>query len=307
MEPTKKSFWQKPENWMSLMVGGGLVAGAGYALLVMLPLLITMATNVIVLGAMIAAIVAAFAFIVEQRTMIGYMWRGAMRWVTGWFVELDPIGIMRTYTEKLEKHLYNLEEQVKNLRIQVRSCNERIESNTEKYNKAMALAAAAKRAGNDVQFQIHANEAGLRDRSNKNLTKTRDQAQKIMDLLDNIRGKCEAKIAMLKSEIDVAVEERAQMSAMTSAISSARSIVIGNPDDRAIFERSLEAKAEAYARDMGDLDDFVATSKSFIESADLQNGVFQEEALRKLTALENKPIIQSVDRLPIMDKVKVNA
>lgn len=307
-EMVRKSFWSKPENYMGTLIGGGLLAAGGYALMVILPILITMATNVIVLGAMIAAIVAAFAFIVEQRTMIGYMWRGAMRWITGWFVELDPIGIMKTYAEKLEKHMFNLEEQIKNLRIQIRSCDERINKNQEKYDNSMRLAQSAKRMGNDVQFQIYANEAGVRERMNKNLAKSRDQARKIMELLDNIRGKCEVKVGMLKSDIEGAIEERDTLAAMSSAINSARSIVSGNPDDRALFEASLEARAEAYARDMGNLDDFVATTKSFIESADLENGVFQQEALRKIEAMENKPIIlPAPERAPIMVKGKVNA
>lgn len=299
----KKSFLQKPENWMGLLIGGGLAAGAVYGLMAILPILITLASNVILLGAMVAFIIATLAFVVEQRTMITYMWRGLMRKITGFFVELDPIGIMKTYIERLGKHVYNLEEQIKKLRIQIRAVEEKINKSTSKYNYAMKIAEEAQRQGNESEFEVRTTEAGLHQQSINNLTKTRDEAQLILDILDDVKLKCSNKIRTMSSEVEVLSEEREINRAMSNAISSARSILAGNPDERAQYEIGLEKCTEQYARDIGDFEDFLHNTQSFIDSANLESGVFKADALKKIEAMRNKPLLTQKSTIePIMSK-----
>src|ERR1700739_2350063 len=83
-----KTFWERPEGVTGQIVGVSLIAGAGYLLYKLLP-----------------AIIAMLYVITDRRfwRLGSYLYRNMMRKITQVFVEIDPIGVMRTYVSELEK------------------------------------------------------------------------------------------------------------------------------------------------------------------------------------------------------------
>ena len=41
----------------------------------------------------------------KMRALVSYLYKSIMRWVTGVFVTIDPIGILKNYIEDLEDNL----------------------------------------------------------------------------------------------------------------------------------------------------------------------------------------------------------
>ena len=93
-----KNFWQRPEGTAGKVV---LVLGAAavaYGFVQILPFLIAAATDTLHLAALIGAILV-FLFIVTDkrvRTLASLMFQSVMRYLTGLFIELDPIGILKS-------------------------------------------------------------------------------------------------------------------------------------------------------------------------------------------------------------------
>ena len=102
-----KSFWSRPEGTTGAIFGLAILAGVGYLIASNITFLIGLAANTLTLALMIVALVALLYMVLDpkMRTLIWYMYKSVMRWVTGMFVTIDPIGILKNYIEDLEDNL----------------------------------------------------------------------------------------------------------------------------------------------------------------------------------------------------------
>ena len=69
---------------------------------------------------------------------------------------------------------------------------------------------------------------------------------------------------------------------------SAMSIIKGDADKRAMFDQALEHVADDVANKVGEMEQFMELSSDFMNSIDLQNGVFEEQGLKMLEEYEKK-------------------
>ena len=89
-----------------------------------------------------------------------------------------------------------------------------------------------------------------------------------------------------KDQVKMKEEERKAIRASHSAMKSAMSIISGNADKRAMFDQALEVIADDVAMKVGEMERFMEMSSSFMDSVDLQNGVFEEQGLQMLEEWE---------------------
>ena len=66
------------------------------------------------------------------------------------------------------------------------------------------------------------------------------------------------------------------------------SVIQGDPDQRAMFDMAMESITEDVANKVGEMERFMEVSANFMDSVDLQNGVFADEGLRMLEEWERK-------------------
>lgn len=286
MENKTKKFWQKPENYASIAIGGSLAIFAGWGLMTILPALILLATNTIILGVMVVGIASVCIAAWENRTLIRYSWKSIMRWLAGRVIEMDPIGIMRNYALDLKGHLGNMEDQIKNLRVQMRHLQERITANDTEYQHCMQMADQARQQSNHAIFTVQSRQAGRLETSNNQLKDVFAKMEQTLAILTKFHTNSECMIQDLEGEIKVQSEKREALFAASSAMASARSIMIGQPDQRALFDQALEITANDYAQRVGEIEDFMSTSATLIQTADLQNGVYEAETMKKLEAMD---------------------
>jgi hypothetical protein len=71
-------------------------------------------------------------------------------------------------------------------------------------------------------------------------------------------------------------------------MTSAMSVISGDPDKRAMFDRAMEVVADDVANKVGEMERFMDMSANFMNSVDLQNGVFEEEGLKMLEKFEKE-------------------
>src|SRR6202022_3642494 len=126
-----KNFWQRPEGTVGkvVLVLGGIAVAYGFVQL--LPFLIAAATDTLRLAVLIGAILV-FLFIVTDkrvRTLSKLMFQSVMRYLTGLFIELDPIGILKNYIAEMKKNLGVMDEQLGNLNGSIRTLQNQIDTN----------------------------------------------------------------------------------------------------------------------------------------------------------------------------------
>lgn len=291
---TTKSFWQRPEGTTGMLA----IAGGGVALWFALPTLIafiggmiTLVGQTIVLT-VLGCILFALLYIITNKkfqTLVSYMFKSAMRKVTGLFVEIDPIGIMKSYIGDLEVKREKLGDNRDKLRGQKTVLEKQIRENDQGYEHAMATAKVANDKGNTSQFSVQSRQAGRLEKLNKeSLKPLLLQLEVHLRALNKYYEVTGTVIEDLRNEVSAREIERKMILASHTAIKAAKAILAGGTDEKELFDQAMEFVVEDYGMKLGEIESFIENSAGFVDGLDIQNGVYEAEALKKLQEWEKK-------------------
>jgi hypothetical protein len=310
-----KSFWARPEGTTGML----FLAAAGVGLYAALPVLLTFMTGVVaLLGQTIAAVclalvLGALLYVITNKkvqTLVSYIFKSAMRKVTGAFVEIDPIGIMKSYIEDLIKKRTVMEESRDKLKGQLTVLERQINQNTTEYERAMATAQVAHSEGKQSAFSVNSRQAGRLEKLNKeSLGPLRLQMEVHLRALNKYYEVTGTVIDDLKNEVKAREIERKMILTSHSAMKAAKAILMGGTDQKELFDQAMEFVVEDFGMKMGEIDSFIENSKGFVEGLDMQNGVYEAEALKKLQAWENKAdsILLGNQKQQLLEQSTVNS
>jgi predicted nucleic acid-binding Zn-ribbon protein len=300
----EKSFWQRPEGVTGALFMLGLIVGGGILLNSTLPTLVTLAENTFYLSGMLAAL-AGIVFVVldpKARNLVWYAYTSLMRAITGMFVRIDPISILKSYVEELEDNLRNLSKQIGSLRGQMRQLKGTMDGNLAEIQKNMALAEQAKKKNDDKNLTLSARKAARLQEANAKYDVLYQKMEVLYRILTKMYENSEIVLEDTKDQVMLKQQEYQAIKASHSAIHSAMSILKGDPDQRAMFDSALEALADDIGKKVGEMERFMDTSRNLMASIDLQNGVFEDEGLRMLEEFEKQnPLLANT---PISTSVK---
>lgn len=292
-EPLKpKSFWSKPEGKTGAFFLVALAALAGFGVLSILPILGQLLQGTLSLAVMITVFVALLYMILDNRTrtLIWYMYKSAMRWITGLFIQIDPIAILKGYVEHLRKNLHEMERQINRLRGQMHKLREIIKNNQKEIKSNLQLASEAKTKKDDASMILKTRKAGRLQESNMRLEELDRKMEILYRVLTKMRENSHILAEDIQDQVMVKEQEQKAIHASNNAMKSAMSIISGDPDKRAMFDAAMEAITEDVANKVGEMENFMQMSSKFMESIDLQNGVFEEEGLKMLEKWEQEGV-----------------
>lgn len=287
-----KSFWEKPEGKTGMLFMGVGGAAALYFLYRVLPFLITIVENTLYLGILLAALGAVLymAFDPKVRNLISFMYKSMMRWITGMFIQIDPIGILKSYVSDLKNNLRKMNKQIAGLKGQMRKLKSIMEENNANINNNLKLANQAKKHNKKAIMILKSRKAGRLQESNIKLS----DLYKKMEILYRVLFKMYENSAILIEDVEdqvvVKEQERKAIRASHSAMKSAMNIISGNADKKEMFDRALEHIADDVSMKIGEMERFMEMSENFMNSVDLQNGVFEEEGLELLEKWEKEGV-----------------
>lgn len=289
-KPQIKSFWQRPEGVTGMIFLIGLLLGAGYLLFVGLPIIVAMTENVVYLSGLIMAFAALVYMVLDpkMRNLVGYIYKSVMRWITGLFVQIDPIGILKSYVEDLKKKLLNMNKQMNLLRGQMHKLKEMIVNNNREIKSNLNLASEAKATNNQSIMILKSRKAGRLQDSNLKFEDLYNKMEILYRVLNKMYQNGYVMVEDLDDQVAMKEQERKAILASNSAMKSAMSIINGDADKRIMFDMALEAIAEDVSHKVGEMERFMDVSDSFMKSIDLQNGVFEEEGLAMLEKWESE-------------------
>ena len=286
----KKSFWKRPEGVAGAIFLTALVAGGGFLLVKFMPFLLALAANTIYLVLMLMVLAALIYVILDpkMRNLIWFMYKSVMRSVTGAFVQIDPIGILKSYVEDLEDNLGKMSKQIGNLKGQMRKMSTLMEENGKEIDRNLKLASVAKQQENESQIVLATRKAARLQETNEKYAQLHGKMEILYRILDKMYKNSEILLEDTKDQVKLKEQERKAIRASHSAMKSAMSVISGDPDKRAMFDAALENIADDVASKVGEMERFMEMSASFMDSIDLQQGVFQEEGLKMLEEWEEK-------------------
>ena len=288
----KKSFWKRPEGLTGVLFLGAIILGAGYLIVSNLPFIIGLVSNTIYLAILLAVLAAVVYMVLDprMRNLVWYGYKSIMRSITGLFVQIDPIGILKSYVEDLEDNLSKMNKQINKLRGQMHKLKEIIFNNKKAIEDNLQLASKAKETNKQSMMILKSRKAGRLKESNMRLEDLYRKMEVLYRVLSKMYENSEILKEDIKDQVAVKEQERKAIHASHSAMKSAMNIISGNKDARHMFDMALEAIADDVSQKVGEMERFMDMSANFMDSIDLQNGVFEEEGLKMLEKWEQEGI-----------------
>ncbi len=289
-EVKKKSFWERPEGVTGMIFLTGLAIGGGYLLYSLWSILLGALSNVLSLTALLLALGAILYVVLDPkaRNLVWYFYKSVMRWITGIFVNLDPIGILKSYVEDLKENLRKMNRQISQLRGQMHKLREIIHNNKKDIQSNLELASKAKASDKRAVMILKSRKAGRLKESNMRLEDLYKKMEVLYRVLTRMYENSQILMEDIKDQVEVKEQERKAIHASHNAMKSAMSVISGDPDKRAMFDAAMEAVAEDVSKKVGEMERFMEMSSSFMDSVDLQNGVFEERGLKMLEEWEKE-------------------
>lgn len=295
MEDLKsKSFWQRPEGTTGMLVIGAAAVGLFFAAPALLGLVTTLTALVgqtlmlVVLGTALFLLMNII-FNKKVQILVRMGFKSVMRAITQRFVEIDPIGIMKNYVSMLNDKLEVMDQGRGKLRGQIKILQGKIRDADGKYENAMATMAVAQEKGMKGQMAIQGKQAGRMEKLSKaTLAPLLAMLEVHLRALNKYYEVTESVIEDTKNEVDAKQIEREAITASYSVLMTAKKILNGGTDEREMFDMAMESVVTDLGMKVGEIEGFLENSKGFIDGLDLQNGVYEANALAKLQEWEAK-------------------
>lgn len=291
----QKSFWKRPEGVTGTIFLLGLAGGLGY--LIYTGVLNVLFANILSLTLTLVAlgVILYLIFDPKMRNLIWYMYKSVMRWITGIFVNIDPVGVLKSYVEDLQDNILKMRKQIGVLRGQMRKIQGLMEKNEADINENLKLAKAAKQKENQQQFLLSSRKAGRLKDTNEKYRKLYQKMEVMYRILDKMHNNSEILLEDTKDQVKLKEQERKAIRASHSAMKSAMSVISGDPDKRAMFDMAMESIADDVANKVGEMERFMDMSAKIMDSVDLQNGIFEEEGMRMLEEWEKNSTLMLME------------
>ncbi len=281
-----KSFWKRPEGvtgTIFLIAILGALGALGFLAIANIGTILSIVITTLIIGS------ALFLAIDKKaRNLVWYMYKSAMRWITGLFIQLDPIAILKSYISELEGNLRKMNKQLNMLKGQMHKLKETIMINRKNINSNLEMASKAKESNERSKVILKSRKAGRLKESNVKL----EDLYKKMEVLYRVLNKMYENSHILKEDVKdqvmVKEQEYKAIKASNSAMKSAMSVISGDPDKRAMFDAAMETIADDVANKVGEMERFMEVSSGFMESIDLKNGIFEEEGMKMLEKWERE-------------------
>ncbi len=287
-----KNFWNKPEGFTGGLFILGLAGGLGYLVYKFLPTLVALTAHTLSLVSMLLVLGAIIYVILDPkaRNLVWYMYKSVMRWITGIFVNIDPIGILKNYVEDLRDNLGKMNKQIGRLRSQMHLLKEQIHNNAKQIDTSLSQAQQARDGNMESVMVLKSRQAGRLKESNLKLEDLYRKMQILYKVLERMYQSSEVMAEDITDQVKLKEQERAAIHASHSAMRSAMSVISGDKDQRALFDEALDVMADDISSKVGEMEQFMELSENFMSSVDLQNGIFEEEGLKMLEKWEKEGV-----------------
>ena len=287
-----KSFWKRPEGVTGALFMVGLIAGGAYLVAGSLAAILVFFGSLLgtITGIVLAAVLVFLLIDKRSRNLLWYSYKSIMRTITGLFVQLDPVSILKSYLDDMKKNLREMSKQIGSLRGQMRKLRNAIEQNNKDINTNMRQAQKAKQQKQESQMILKARKASRLRESNGKLEALYSKMEILYKVLRKMHQSSEIVYEDTKDQVKLKEQERKAIRASHSAMKSAMNIINGNSDRRYMFDMAMESLADDVANKVGEMERFMDVSTSFMDSIDLQNGVFEEQGLNMLKDWEEKSV-----------------
>lgn len=318
-----KNWWDSKPGTTGKIVIGAVLAALAVVIIADLGSIITYINSVVestislTIHAILLAILLSPIWSKRVNLLCRTSFRLAMRALTGIFVTIDPIGILRENVLEMKKRFEQFVQAVSQLagskqRLEAdidhnKSEIQRIKNLVDETNSQIdALKSKPRTMQNDLmgsrltmQLQNYKTDMGFKMQAITNESPILDQTNDMYEKMSRLKDLAEFKIQSLQSQADQYEQQRKMILASQKALGAANSIMRGDAQQLDLIDQTLEYLNTDAANTIGAMNDFNRFADKYIMDKDIQVGAASREADKLLAAMEGKMgITDGGDKVP---------
>jgi len=296
MEPTdsvtpkpKRTYWQRPEGKVGMGIMAGVGVAAAWGFYKILPALIALAENTLYLAGLVGvmAFIYCMLFVWDRpRTLFFYALQMISRWITGNFVELDPVSILMSFVKQMKQRRDVIQDRLGRIVGVKRMVQAKIDKSEKERQQALRLAAAARTQNMEDGLNAHAEIAARRSRDIEEYQSMLGQVESIEKLLHRVLRRADYHIQTAEDEANQLADKHTITGAVQSATTAAQGI-FGESDLAEVRDMAAERIRDDYEKRLGELQNLIDLT-DFDKAVDLQQMAFRQEGLAQLAEAERQ-------------------
>lgn len=303
-----KGYFSGPEGKVNAATWGGLALAALIIIWIMGgkigDYMVEGADNtmhLIVVGAIIALIGAA---LIDPKKRAWYVFRGIMRMLTSWFIELDPIGIRKSYVERLKAKQAKFVDAVGVVRGQLIGAQRDANNNAREYQQHSGLFQAAQKAG-DQRAQISNSKDMQRcEILGKQYAEAIGNLTKVQNVVVRYQEICADEIADKESDIRFREKQLKLAKATRSISDSIRGVLHGLPE-KDMYDEAGNVLDDIYDQTLGEFDNVLDLTKDILSNANLSDAAALQSALAKFETKDTGAMVGKQTKAEVLKQITV--
>jgi hypothetical protein len=222
----------------------------------------------------------------RPRTLLFYGLQMISRWVTGNFVELDPVAILKSFVRQMEKRREVIRDRLGRIVGVRRMVEAKVARSEKERQEALRLAKAAQGHGDEDGLNAHAEIAARRARDIEEYRSMQQQMLSIEKLLQRVLRRADYHIQTAQDEANQLADKHTITGAVASATAAAQGI-FGDSDLAEVRDMAAERIRDDYEKRLGELQTLIDLT-DFDHAVDLNQMAFRQEGLSQLAEAEKK-------------------
>jgi hypothetical protein len=284
-----KTFWQRPEGTTGkILVGLAIALGAfGFIHFNVMGILATLAYQGMKLVYSLAAIGLLGMVVTAKRprTLLFYAFESLSRAITRNFVEIDPVGILRSFVRDMESKRQTVKKAIESMMaVRQKAAAQRDQKQKEMVD-AIKNASAAQTIGNLEKLRELTERAGRRKATIERLDESIVFAGDSIATLQRVDRVIEYHINTSKDEADE-LEQNNEMALAELAATHAANEALGDTDKLNVRDMARDVINDRTAKARASVEALMENTRSIQGDMDLSNMAQMQEGMRMLQQLQ---------------------
>ncbi len=281
-----------------MVVAGLGIAGAGYLLYLLLPIMISLASNVLYLILMLFGI-GILGYILTSKKFwntfkVAYFI--IMRRITGFFIKIDPVAILEDYIRDLQKRIREVSDNINQVRALIKKNERKLNEVTEKRNNAILEIKQYQKSGQVAFAQQKEGLLVLYEKSVQDRTARLETSRKWLEALTKLQQYATFSVTINEEKVKLFKDEYEELKAHGKAFRSIKSALNGDPDMMENFETAVEIMENEISMNLGEIEDMIDETNGLLGQADMENAVISDKAAAILQKYDNQEGIFNENR-----------
>jgi hypothetical protein len=221
------------------------------------------------------------ALVLDPKKRAWYMYRSLTRYLTGLFVDIDPIGILKSYKERMVSKLHEMMDSISALKGQRVKTKRHQDDNDTALQNEYRLMQQAQKIGDTGSLGVHGKQAARLEARKQRYAGEMNRLNLLVNIMDKYYKLCDTTILDMTNEIGYREQEREEAKQSRRAVGAAMSIIKGLPEKELWDEATLKLEND-YSAAIGEVENFLDVTKDILAQSNLQDGADTDKAMQLL-------------------------